>query len=409
MSTLNNSFGVSFYLKRQRTSQRGTCPIYARISVNGKRVEISVKRSIEPVFWNAVRGMAKGTREETRKLNKFLEQFRAGIVECYQEMLLSRKLITAEMLKARVTGAENSEYTLCRLMDEHNREQEHVLEWGTLKNYFTTQKYVLAFLRERYKTKDIYLSELGYKFISDFEQFLRSRKNHHGKPSMGNNGVMKHLERLRKMVNLAVRLEWLPRNPFTAHQLKFQKVERQFLTAEELRLIEERDFPIERIQMVKDLFIFSCYTGLAYIDVSNLTPASIVTGPDGDRWISTSRKKTRIPVKVPLLLKALAIIEKYRNHPKALADGTLLPVFSNQKLNSYLQEVADRCGINKPLTFHIARHTFATTVTLSNGVPIESVSKMLGHTKLTTTQIYAKVIESKLSEDMARLREKLEG
>src|SRR5690606_16023596 len=164
MSTLNNSFGVSFYLKRQRTSQLGTCPIYARISVNGKRVEISVKRSIEPALWNAVRGMAKGTREETRKLNKFLEQFRAGIVECYQEMLLSRKLITAEMLKAKVTGAENSEYTLCRLMDEHNREQEQVLEWGTLKNYFTTRKYVLAFLKERYKTQDIYLSELGYKF-----------------------------------------------------------------------------------------------------------------------------------------------------------------------------------------------------------------------------------------------------
>jgi len=190
--------------------------------------------------------------------------------------------------------------------------------------------------------------------------------------------------------------------------LKFQKVQRQFLTAEELRLIEEKDFPIERIQMVKDLFIFSCYTGLAYVDVSNLKPTSVITGPDGDQWISTSRKKTHIPVKVPLLPKALAIIEKYRNHPKALADGTLLPVFSNQKLNSYLQEIADRCGITKPLTFHIAPHTFATTVTLSNGVPIESVSKMLGHTKLTTTQIYAKVIESKLSEDMARLREKLE-
>lgn len=205
------------------------------------------------------------------------------------------------------------------------------------------------------------------------------------------------------------RRKWLPRNPFTAHQLKFQKVERQFLTAEELRSIEERDFPIERIQMVKDLFIFSCYTGLAYVDVSNLTSASIISGPDGGRWISTSRKKTHIPVKVPLLPKAMAIIEKYRNHPKALADGTLLPVFSNPKLNSYLQEIADRCGITKPVTFHIARHTFATTVTLSNGVPIESVSKMLGHTKLTTTQIYAKVIESKLSEDMTRLREKLEG
>lgn len=211
MSTLSKTFGVSFYLRKSKANQRGTCPIYARITVNGKRVEISIKRTVEEANWNAHSGMAKGTREEIVRLNKFLERFRAGIVECYQELLLERKFITAEMLKDRVTGADTSELTLCKLIDYHNEEQKDALEWGTMKNYLTTQKYIKAFLKERYDTTDKYLSELSYKFIADFERFLRTRKNRRGKIAMSNNGVMKHLERFRKMVNLAVRMEWLPR------------------------------------------------------------------------------------------------------------------------------------------------------------------------------------------------------
>jgi site-specific recombinase XerD len=407
MNVQNNTFGVAFYLKKQKVTQLGKSPIYARITVNGKRIEISVKRSVEEQNWNAAKGMARGSREEIVKLNKYLDQFKSGIIESYQELALQRKLITPELLKGRVTGGDQAEFTLSKLVEHHNKEQGQLLEWGTMKNYYTTQKYLVEFLKERHKTSDKYLSELNYKFITDFEYYLRNRKPEKGQKKLATNGLMKHLERFCKMVNMAVRLEWIERNPFHAYQLKFDKVNRDYLTKDELQRIESKKFHIIRLQVVQDLFIFSCYTGLAYIDVYNLTPANLVNGSDGNLWIMTNRQKTNTAVKVPLLPKALEIIDKYKGHPQAIADGKVLPTLTNQKLNSYLKEIADMCDILKPLTFHIARHTFATTITLTNGVPIESVSKMLGHTKLSTTQVYAKVVESKLADDMAKLSKRL--
>ena len=210
------------------------------------------------------------------------------------------------------------------------------------------------------------------------------------------------------MIRLGVKLGWMEKNPFELFKLKMQKVERGFLTNEELCAIEGKEFSILRIQYAKDLFVFSCYTGMAYTDVMQLTPDNIILGMDGNYWIKTIREKTDTSIHIPILPKALAIIEKYKNTPRAIARGTLFPVISNQKLNSYLKEVADLCEIKRHLTFHLARHTFATSVTLSNGVPIETVSKMLGHTTIRTTQIYAKVIEKKVSHDMETLRRKLE-
>ncbi|RKR82786.1 site-specific recombinase XerD [Mucilaginibacter gracilis] len=407
MKTQNNTFGVIFYLRKYKATNDGKAPIYARITVNGHRTDVSVKRSIDPANWNANKGMAKGSKEEVVKLNNFLEQYRSGIVESYQNLLLQKKLITSELVKDKFTGEDQAEFTVCKLIEYHNTEQIQVLEPGTMKNYYTTQKYIQEFIIERFGTKDKYLSELTYKFITDFEYYLRNRTPDKGQKPLNNNGLMKHIERFCKMVNLAVRLEWIDRNPFHAYQLKFDKVEREFLTKDELARIENKHFNIVRLQVVKDLFIFSCYTGLAYIDVFNLTPANLVEKSANNIWIMTNRQKTNEPVKVPLLPKALEIVEKYKGHPQALAEGKVLPTLSNQKLNSYLKEIADMCDITKPLTFHIARHTFATTVTLTNGVPIETVSKLLGHSKLTTTQIYAKVIESKLGDDMARLSERL--
>jgi integrase len=408
MKTVNNTFGVIFYLRKYKATNDGKTPIYARITVNGSRIDLSVKRSIEPGNWNANKGMAKGSREEIVRLNNYLEQYRSRIVESYQTLLLQKKLITAELVKNKFIGEDQADFTLCKLMDYHNTEQTQVLEPGTMKNYYTTQKYIKEFLKERFKTSDKYLSELTYKFITDFEYYLRNRKPEKGQKALQTNGVMKHIERFCKMVNLAVRLEWIERNPFHAYQLKFEKVERDYLTKEELVRIEEKQFHIVRLQVVKDLFVFSCYTGLAYIDVFNLTPANLIE-KSGKLWIMTNRQKTNEPVRVPLLPKALAIVEKYKGHPQALAEGKVLPTLSNQKLNSYLKEIADMCDITKPLTFHIARHTFATTVTLTNGVPIETVSKLLGHSKLSTTQIYAKVVESKISDDMALLSQRLQA
>ncbi|MFC3196266.1 site-specific integrase [Parapedobacter deserti] len=407
MKIQNCTFGVIFYLKRQKTTTRGKAPICARVTVNGKRTEISVKRSIAAGQWDAKKGMAKGSRQEIAELNRFLDRFKTKIIDTYQQMVLSGCTIDGPAIRDRVMGSAQSGPTLIGLIDHHNKEQESKLAHGTMKNYYTTQSYIKRFLKEKYRRTDISLSELNYTFISDFESYLRNYKPKDHHRALNNNGIMKHIERLRKMVNMAVTADWLPKDPFAKFRKHFDKVERESLTKEELTKLENKQFKIERLQQVLDMFLFSCYTGLAYIDLSELTPGNIITGIDGNLWISTSRAKTDTSVRVPILPKAKELMEKYRDDPRAVANGTVFPVISNQRMNGYLKEIAEICGVNIDLTFHIARHTFATTVTLSNGVPIESVSKMLGHTSIRTTQIYAKVVESKLSEDMGRLQERL--
>jgi len=340
------------------------------------------------------------------QINKLIEETRYKIRECYQELRMQNKLITAEAIKSLFLGEEKSENTLCSLIDYHNINMEGVLAHGTLKNYFTTKKYVLLFLKKRFKTNDIYLSELNYQFITEFEFFLRKTIPLAESNPLGNNGIMKHIERLKKMARLAVMMEWIPKHPFERFKLRFQKSERDFLTTDELEVLENFSFSTARLNRVKDLFVFSCYTGLAYIDLINLTPSNICIGMDGEYWIKTFRQKTNVSVNVPLLPQALNLIKKYKNDPVVVNKNLILPLFSNQKVNEYLKIVAKECKIQKYINFHLARHTFATTVTLTNGVPIETVSKMLGHTKLSTTQVYVHILQKKISDDMSLLRQK---
>jgi site-specific recombinase XerD len=219
---------------------------------------------------------------------------------------------------------------------------------------------------------------------------------------------MKHIQRLRKMIRMAVDNEWIDRDPFQKFKIRMERKEREFLSLNELQKIQTYHTVIERLRIVKDLFVFSCYTGIAYSDIMNLNEDNLVLGIDGKHWISTKRQKTKNSFKLPLMGPALSIIKRYQYHPKRQPEK-LFPKISNQKLNSYLKEIADACDITKNITFHVARHTFATTITLSNGVPIETVSKILGHTKLTTTQIYARVLDKKISEDMSGLESILES
>jgi integrase/recombinase XerD len=404
--TTTNTFGIIFYIKRQK-EKNGKAPIYARITVDGKRVEVSIKKDIEVDNWSKGKGMAKGKGEEIKALNTYLEQIRSRMVECYQHLQLKKQLITAEGVKNKYLGIEEKEHSLMSLFDYHNEQMKNVLEWGTMKNYYTTKTYFQLYIKEVLHTSDLFLSQLSYKFIVGYEKFMKEYKPLQPKKPCGQNTVMKHIERLRKVVNLAIKNEWLDRDPFQKFQPSFIKSNRQFLSADELAAIEQKEFKTLRLQHAKDMFVFSCYTGLAYIDVYELTPQNMSLGIDGEYWINTTRHKTDIPVRVPLLPQAMAIVEKYKNNPRVLESGRLLPVYANQLLNNYLKEIADFCGIEKPLSFHIARHTFATTVTLTNGVPIETVSKLLGHTSIKTTQIYAKVIEQKVSDDMQSLRKKL--
>ena len=305
-----NTFGIVFYLRKYKISN-GKAPIYARITIDGKRTDVAINRSIEVDNWNNSKGMCKGSREEVRSLNNYLEGIRSRIVECYQTLKLKKVCITGEAIKNLFTGVGEKEHTLCTLIEYHNTELSHTLEWGTLKNYMSTQKYVKQFLKEKMKTSDLFHSQLNYKFLTDFEYFLLKHqpKDHH-KPC-GNNTIMKHIERLRKMVNLALKNEWLEKDPFAKFKKTFTKTNRECLTEMELKTVELKEFKIERLKYVKDLFVFSCYTGLAYIDVMQLTQDSITQGIDGGLWLYTNRKKTDASVKIPLVSQALDIIEEY--------------------------------------------------------------------------------------------------
>jgi len=407
----SETFSISFFIKKYKAKQN-KAPVYARITVNGQRTELSTRLSVDMDNWNPGKGLARGSKDDVKQINTYLEQMRAELVRCYQEIKHANKPISSEAIKNKYMGIDDEQqYSLLFLLEYHNTHTAHTLEKGTLKNYHTTSKYCKLFLQEKYKRKDILLCELNYKFIADFEIWLKTKRpeKKHFKPC-GHNGAMKHIERLNKMIHLAMKLDWIEKDPFIKFDSHIIRNDREFLTQEELERIEQKEFAVQRLHLIKDLFIFSCYTGASYQDVMNLTLESVTLGMDGMKWIYYKRWKIRnkvfTTVKVPLLPPALMIINKYKHHAGAIASGSLLPTISNQKLNAYLKEIADLCGITKNVTFHVARHTFATTVTLTNGIPVETVSSMLGHASLQTTQIYAKVVEEKVSHEMSQLMTK---
>jgi len=402
---MSKRLSILFYLKKQKSFIKGCQPIYMRLTIDAKRTEVSTKRECEPEKWNSGAGRAKGTKEEIRTLNSYIDSLQAKVLNVQQQIMTEGKPLSLELIKARVFGHKEKTRTLISVIDQHNGEIEQLIGKGFTKStwtkYNTTKKHILDFLQWKHQISDIDIRELKYEFITDFEFFLKAEKN----IDINTNG--KYIKNIKKIIRECVIKGWLDKDPFLGYKVKNKYVEAPHLSAYELKLLEKKVFTIERLATVKDLFVFSCYTGYAYIDSFMAVPDNVEIGVDGKKWLIKNRQKSDIPSRLPLLPPALAIIEKYKNHPKVCNSGKLLPVLSNQKVNSYLKEIADLCGIKKELTFHVARHTFATTVTLSNGVPIESVSKMLGHKKLQTTQIYARVLDGKVSEDMKALNERL--
>jgi site-specific recombinase XerD len=272
---------------------------------------------------------------------------------------------------------------------------------GTLERYRTSLAHTRAFIQWKYGLINMEIDKLDYEFISEYAFWLKSVRH------CSHNTTMKYLSNFKKVVLHCVKNGWLNRDPFLGFKLNKKEVVRTALTEKELQTIAAKKFTNERLNQIKYIFLFSCYTGLAYADVKKLKRTEIAIGIDGEEWLLTSRQKTETVSRIPLLPLALEIINRYQHHPQCCNNGKVLPVLSNQKMNAYLKEIADVCGINKNLTFHIARHTFATTITLSNGVPLETVSKMLGHKSLKQTQHYAKILDMKISEDMKTLKNKL--
>lgn len=400
------TLGIQFLGRNSRYESKAI-NLFMRITVDGRRAEFSLKKSLSKSDWNNARGIVKGISPESKNLNIFLEELRSLVVNKYHDLMIRDVPFSVEDLKDLVLGKEENEFSLKELVNYHQEVMASILKPGTLKNYETSKKYIHSFLEKKLKKEDLTLRSVDYKVILDFENFLRKHKPTDHQRPLTNNGLLKHMERFKKILNLALKMDLLEKNPFDKYKFKFHRYERDVLDEKELLVLENRKFKNQRMDLVRDLFVFSCYTGLSYIDVANLKHENIVLGEDDELWISTERNKTMLPVKVPLLPNAAFILEKYANDPRAEVKNILLPILSNQKLNSYLKEIADVCGIDKNLSFHVARHTFATTVTLQNGVPIESVSKMLGHSKISTTQIYARVMEVKLREDMNLLKQRL--
>lgn len=396
---------VLFYIRKAKSKNGKQAPIYLRITVNGLRAEISIQRDVEITKWNPSAEKMQGTSETVRTLNQYINFWRQQVFDTHEKILKSGQLSTANSIKQMLTGNESRNKTLLDAFRFHN---SCLLERvgidhakGTYDRYKTALDLSVEFMKVTYGIQDILLSQLTKAFAVDFYHYMITVRR------CNTNTSAKYVKNLKRITRYALLNEWITRDPFMGFSPAVKPVDRGFLTKEELKVLEEKKMSTPRLEQVRDIFVFSCYTGLAYIDVVNLRKENLTLGFNGDLWINTFRQKTNIPSNIPLLPKTKEIIEKYKNHPQTVIHDRLLPILSNQKMNAYLKEIADICGITKNLTFHLARHTFATTITLTNGVSIESVSAMLGHTNIKTTQIYAKVVKEKVAEEMEKLSAKL--
>ncbi len=395
---------VLYYLRKSKVNAQGQMPIYQRITINNKRFDVSSGYYVAESKWSTEGSKIKGNTEEARLINGQLDMMKAIVYETEKKLFMNQITITFETFKNEYQGKKDRERMLIPIFEEHNRKIKELVgqEYapGTLERYQTSLKHTKDFLFWKYNISDINIEKIDHSFIMEYEFYLRSERK------CANNTAVKYIKNFHKIINQCLANGWLNKDPFTNYKAKIKEVTREFLTEKEIEQIINKEFVSERLELVRDIFIFSCFTGLAYIDVKQLSANNISFGIDGDKWIFKNRQKTDTTSKIPLLPMALEIINKYENYPVCKNENRLLPILSNQKMNSYLKEIADVCDINKELTFHIARHTFATTVTLSNGVPLETVSKMLGHTNLKTTQHYAKILDKKISDDMQILKEK---
>ncbi|MDL5511168.1 site-specific integrase [Arenibacter sp. M-2] len=404
----SNSFSINFWLKKTAKKKDGQIPIYARVRFEGRYSDISVHRSTSEECWCPISGKIDHRVKSANSINKYLDDVHAKLLECHRQLFAEGTPITSQAIKLRYLGKDKPFNTLGDIIRYHRSHETSRLEKSTVKNYAATEEYLKRFIKKKFNAADIGLPFIDYTFVIGFENYLRSCSPIQKHRPLNNNGIMKHMERFKKLVGIAHKFGCVQQNPFGFYKMKYEEYDSDFLEEHEIRKIALLKVPEAGIGLVRDIFLFACYTGLSYIEVKLLMPKDIVKGIDGELWINVRRKKTKTPVRVPLLFQAKEILDKYSAHQNLGNGDFLLPVYSNQKSNGYLKALARRAKIDKHLTFHVARHTFATTITLMNNVPLETVSKLLGHTKLSTTQRYARVVEKKISKDMGMLKELLD-
>ncbi len=399
---------ISFILRSDK-KKTGASPIIMQLYLEGRRAYIGTGEKIEIDQWDSQMGKMKGATKKAVTLNHHLDMMKVDTLQIYHSLKLTQEDVTVYELRDTILGKDETSVrkskTLLELCDLHNNYYSGLvgIEIGkiTYRRYFLYKKRLKEFIKEKFDQDDIVLSKIKFSFALEYEYFLKVNANLH------QNTLIKFIQYLNRVMDYGVTYEYIDKNVLSGYKVHTKESNKECLTNEELTKLKEKHISIKRLEEVRDCFIFCCYTGYAYKDAFLLTPDHIVVGINGKSWIYTSRQKNENVSNVPLLEPALEIIEKYKDHPLCVNKNRILPMKSNQKLNAYLKELADICDIKKPLTTHIARHTFATTVLLSNGVSIEATSKMLGHKSIKTTQIYGKIVESRVGEEMDKLSEKL--
>ena len=399
---MKSIFRVVFYLRSNYVNKEGKTSVMLRIYLNNERLSLgSTGISVKSSQWDKEKERIKGRTTEALNTNLQLDNIASGLQSIFRRIEMS-DVVSLERIKSEFLGKKEEIDTLMQLFEKHNgdvaKQVGVSVGKATLQKYNVCKRHFSEFLEKQYKRSDLKLTELTYVVIREFDLYLRTEVGQNA------NTATKTMKTFKTITLLGQKMGVLLHDPFMNHRFHIEPVNRGFLTDEEILLIANKDLGISRLELVRDIFIFSCFTGLAYIDVSNLTPDHIVTLGD-KQWIMTQRQKTSVEINVLLLDILKAIIAKYGG--KTYRNGKLFPMLTNQKTNSYLKEIADICGIKKNLTFHLARHTFAT-MSLSKGVPMESVSKMLGHTNIRTTQIYARITNKKIEHDMEELADKLD-
>ncbi len=403
---LEKSLGLLFYLKKTKDHAEGPVQIYLRITVDGIQKEISTKRFCDPEKWSAKANRAIGNREDTKTLNGYLDLLMRKAYDARTHLIDRGKVVTAQAIKNIVSGEDQRQWMLLTLFKAHNKQLEAMIgngvAKGTYTNFETAYKHIASFLHKEYNADDINILSLDLEFVKKLYHWFRMIKK------LNHNSALKNIANMKKIVLDCVDNGWLLADPFAKFGMNRDEVETVYLTKEEVQAIVNKELRTPRMNRVRDLFVFSCFTGLSFIDMKQLKRSEVNIAANGELRIYKNRQKTGTAAVIPLLPIAKGILQKYAYDEQCMITDMLLPVLSNQKYNSYLKELAERCDIEIELSSKIARNTFATTITLANNVPMETISKMMGHKSLRQTQHYAKVLAVKVNEDMETLNAKLQ-
>ncbi|RPD44007.1 site-specific integrase [Paracnuella aquatica] len=410
METIH-TFGIDLLIRKCKHNKKQGF-IYARITVDEERAEISTKEKIDVAAWDPDREIVKGKTIEVKEINQHLDDIRHKIRSKYRMLKENESLITAEKVKEAYEGILSCQkgHTLAELMAYYKKIWETKMKKGGFKNYKTTIDYLTKFLESKYPSKDVYLAQLNMEFATEFEHYVRTCPLKEYDPSLGN-GVGKHIQRFKRILNWGADAKdgigWMKTNPCGKYSCPLKKNKRKKLTFELLVKLEQKSFQDATLNYVKELFLFSCYTGFAFADVMALRESHFEWDGDDTIWCRIYRAKSDILSPIPLLKDAAKIINRHRNDEGLGYGDSIFKRLTNQFVNRCLKVIQEACEFDIPLTFHVARHTFAKTVALKNGIPLETVQLMMGHTKITTTQIYAEVDEEKIISDMSGIEEKL--